>query len=194
VPGFRPLADGREVEHSACRSASAIAKSIPADLNPQTVMGVGCGTGALPEVLREQGCKVAGLEYAESALKYCSDRKLEVQKFDLERMSLTDQRIYDLAISTEVAEHLPDACADRYVAFLTGLSSWIVFTAASPGQGGTDHVNEQPASYWISKFKSQGFERQETLSNRWKCAWERSGTVESHYYQNLLIFRKHEES
>ena len=80
-----------------------------------------------------------------------------VLKFDLERDNLKDTRTFDVAISMEVAEHLPEKIADRYVDLLTGLSNIIVFTAAYPGQGGDDHVNEQPALYWISKFQARAF-------------------------------------
>jgi cyclopropane fatty-acyl-phospholipid synthase-like methyltransferase len=180
----------REVEHAAARSAQVMARSIRADLQPSTVIDVGCGTGALLEALQKEGCQVSGLEYAESALQYCRQRQLDVQKFDIEKMSLTNQPTYDVAISMEVAEHLPETCADRYILLLTGLSPCVVFTAARPGQGGTDHVNEQPASYWMSKFQSRGFERDEILSSRWKLEWEGSGSVSSHYYHNLLIFRR----
>jgi len=30
-------------------------------------------------------------------------------------------------------------------------------TAATPGQGGTHHVNEQPREYWYKKFRSRGY-------------------------------------
>ena len=180
----------REVEHSAAQSAKVMARSIRAGLKPRTVIDVGCGTGALLEEFQKEGCQVFGLEYAESALQYCRKRKLNVRKFDLKKMSLTNQPTYDVAISMEVAEHLPETCANRYVLLLTSLSPCVVFTAARPGQGGTDHVNEQPASYWISKFQSRGFERDEILSSRWKLEWESSGSVSSHYYHNLLIFRR----
>jgi len=178
------------IEGSAVRSAEAIADSILADLAPSTVVDVGCGTGALLEVFQKRGCQVFGLEYAESALQYCRDRGLDVRKFNLERESLAADRTFDVAISMEVAEHLPGPIADRYVALLTGLSDRIVFTAAPPGQGGKDHVNEQPPSYWITKFQARDYEQDELLSQRWKQAWEAAGSVESFYYRNLLVFRR----
>ena len=165
----------KDVELSAVRSADAIADSVLSDLNPSTVVDVGCGTGALLEAFQKRGCQVFGLEYAESALEYCRKRNLDVQKFDLEKEALKHHRTFDVAISMEVAEHLPETCADRYVALLTSLSRSIVFTAAPPGQQGTDHVNEQPPEYWIDKFQSQGFEHDTMLSNRWKRAWRPPG-------------------
>jgi SAM-dependent methyltransferase len=170
--------------------AKVIADSTLADLKPSTVVDVGCGTGALLEVFRNRGCQVFGLEYAESALEVCRERMLDVQKFDLEKESLAHDRRFDVAVSMEVAEHLAEASADHYVALLTSLSNSIVFTAATPGQQGIEHVNEQPPSYWISKFRGRGFDHDETISNRWKSAWEASGSMAFYYHQNLMVFRR----
>jgi len=180
----------RVVEGPAARSAGRIAQSILDDFTVTQVIDVGCGTGALLQTLRDRGCEVFGLEYAEAALKYCRARGLNVTKFDLERDGFCDTRTFDLAISMEVAEHLPEMAADRYVELLTRFSSVIVFTAAPPGQGGNDHVNEQPPSYWINKFRQCGFEYAEELSQRWRETWKASGDVESWYHQNLMIFRR----
>jgi hypothetical protein len=68
----------------------------------------------------------------------------------------------------EVAEHLPARTADRYVKLLSSLSSILVFTAAPPGQGGrtaTDHINEQPPWYWMTKYKQLGFRHDEALQS-----------------------------
>ena len=131
-----------------------------------------------------------GLEYAEAALKYCQARRLNVEKFNLEKDAFTDNRTFDVAISMEVAEHLPGAAAYCYVGLLTRLSPVIVFTAAPPGQGGTDHVNEQPPSYWILKFQQHGFEHDKELSQRWRENWKAGGDVQGWYHQNLMIFQR----
>jgi SAM-dependent methyltransferase len=171
-------------------SARRIARSIWDDFAPSRVIDVGCGTGALLEALRDRGCEVYGLEYSEAALKSCRSRKLSVQKFDLETDIFNDDRAFDLAVSMEVAEHLPQTCADRYIDLLARLSPVIVFTAAPPGQGGTAHLNEQPLSYWISKFQERGFSLAEELSRRWRENWDAAGDVKHWYRQNLMIFQK----
>jgi SAM-dependent methyltransferase len=178
------------IEGPAARSAVTIAAAIFTDLKPSSVIDVGCGTGVLLEALRARGCEVFGLEYAEAALKYCRARRLNVRQFDLERQVFTDTRTFDVAVSMEVAEHLPERVADRYVDLLTRLSPVIVFTAAPPGQGGSDHVNEQPPAYWIAKFQQRGFAHAEELSQRWRERWKAAGDVESWYYKNLMIFRR----
>lgn len=180
----------RDVEDAAVRAAGTISGSIVADLKPGTAIDVGCGTGALLEALRDRGCGVFGLEYADSGLEFCRRRNLDVRKFDIERAPTPDDRTFDVAISMEVAEHLPEPSADRFVELLTGLADRIVFTAARPGQGGLDHVNEQPATYWIAKFRDRGFEPDLELADRWRKDWEASGRVAGFYSQNLMIFRR----
>jgi SAM-dependent methyltransferase len=178
------------VEGPAASSAEAISQTILLSLRPNTIVDVGCGTGALLEALRRRGCQVLGLEYSEAALQYCRSRNLDVRKFDLERDILAEERTFDVAISMEVAEHLPEKISGRYVALLARLSSVIVFTAAPPGQGGLDHVNEQPPSYWISKFQALGFAYDEELSQLWRKSWRETAVVAWWYFQNLMIFRR----
>jgi SAM-dependent methyltransferase len=180
----------RDIEVAAVRSAGPIATSILAEWKPSSVVDVGCGTGALLEALRGGGCRVFGLEYADAGLEFCRQRNLDVQKFDIERSAIADYPKFDVAISLEVAEHLPESSANRFVGLLAGMSNRIVFTAAHPGQGGTDHVNEQPESYWIAKFGDHGFAPDFELRDRWKKHWAASGQVAGFYIQNLMIFKK----
>jgi SAM-dependent methyltransferase len=183
-----------DVEGPAVRSAKTIANSIFFGFTPKHVVDIGWGTGALLEAVRELRCQVLGLEYSEAALKYCNTRHLNVVKFDLERDEIKDNWIFDVAVSMEVAEHLPEKIADRYVEILTRMAPIIVFTAAPPGQGGIDHVNLQPPRYWIMKFYQRGFRHAEELTQGWRDKWKTAGDVESWYYENLLIFQKNQYS
>lgn len=179
------------VEAPAVQGAPIIFDSIMRAFNPATLIDVGCGTGALLEVFRERGIRVAGLEFSEAALLYCRQRGLDVRKFDIENDRLPPAENFDVAVSMEVAEHLPAKVAAHYVALLSKLSNVIVFTAAHPGQGGQDHVNEQPPSYWIAKFAAQGLIHDELTTRSWKHQWRESGLVASWYSENLMVFRRH---
>jgi SAM-dependent methyltransferase len=178
-----------DVEAHARKASVEIAASVMSDLKPHSVIDVGCGTGALLAALRDRGCEVFGLEYAESGLTLCRSRKLAVRKFDLEHDTFDEGLTFDVAISTEVAEHLPERCADRYIELLTKAAPQIIFTAAFPGQGGRDHVNEQPASYWIDKFSALGFTFNEPLSDEWRRRWKEAG-IAPWYWMNAMIFAK----
>lgn len=177
------------VEPAASEAASAMAKSITRDTKARNLIDVGCGSGALLAALREHGCTVSGLEYAEAGLSVCRSRGLHVQKFNLEQDQLEIRDNHDVAISMEVAEHLPARCADRLVGLLTSLAPIVVFTAAFPGQGGIDHVNEQPPSYWIAKFNACGFYLDSALSDQWKGEWQ-AAAVADWYWKNIMVFHR----
>jgi hypothetical protein len=73
---------------------------------------------------------------------------------------------YDIAISIEVAEHLPDAQGKSLIRRLTETSNIILFAAAIPGQGGIGHINEQLHEYWHNLFLANGFTCHDIL--RWR--------------------------
>jgi hypothetical protein len=60
----------------------------------------------------------------------------------------------------------------------------IVFGGAAPNQGGTSHVNEQPASYWISKFEARGYAAYDVFRG---ALWN-DARVEWWYRQNTLLY------
>ncbi len=171
-------------------SAPMIAKSIRDVLQPSSVTDVGCGTGELLLALRNVGIPGAGFEYSQAAIEIAREQGVEVNQLNLEQeIDRLPVRRADLAVSTEVAEHLPESCAETFVEYLCRTADTVVFTAAPPGQGGTDHVNEQPPEYWIEKFAARGFAYQEELTRQLKRDWE-SARVASIYWCNLMLFRK----
>jgi len=179
-----------DVERVSAQAAPAFASLIAGDFGPVRIIDVGCGTGVLLAALRTSHPTVVGLEYAEAGLARCRARGLDVRKFDLERDTWPHgKETFDLAISMEVAEHLPAAVADQFVELLVTLAPCIVFTAATVGQGGLDHVNEQPHSYWIEKFAEHGCEHQERDSIRWRDQLMTSGCA-AFYYENLMLYRR----
>lgn len=174
---------------TARESAPHIAEAITRDLGPASVIDVGCGAGDLLAELHQRGCRVLGLERSEAALRVCRARGLPVLECDLEsEVSIVADR-FDVVASLEVAEHLPEECASGYVELLCSLAPSIVLTAAGPGQGGTDHVNEQPPEYWRAKMAEKDFELDEELSNRWRSTWQAAGAVAHWYSRNLMVFR-----
>lgn len=88
-------------------------------------------------------------------------KKLEIPEerflsFELNNPFRIDRQ-FDLVISLEVAEHLPKECAATFVDSLTRLGPVILFSAAIPFQGGTDHINEQWLDYWAKYFQEKGY-------------------------------------
>ena len=75
---------------------------------------------------------------------------------DLSQRITIDSK-YDLACCLEVAEHLPPERAGSFVEDLTKLAPVVLFSAAIPGQGGDNHVNEMWQHHWARLFAKNGF-------------------------------------
>ena len=153
-------------------------------VRPQSVIDVGCGVGTWLSVFVERGIT----DYLGVDGEWLDKRLLQIPKsnflcYDLTKPLLID-RNFDLAVSVEVAEHIPSKFAPLFVESLTNLSSVILFSAAIPRQGGARHVNEQWPSYWVDLFEKKDYTVVDALRRKiWK-----NKKVEYWYAQNILIF------
>jgi len=133
----------------------ALADALYASLHPRSVVDVGCGTGFLLARFGARGASIRGLEGSRHAIAL-SPVADSVTRCNLER-GVPRLGRFDLCLCIEVAEHLPARTASTLVRGLTTLSDVVVFTAATPGQGGAHHINLQPRSFWSALFYDEGF-------------------------------------
>jgi SAM-dependent methyltransferase len=164
-------------------SAKVIVPLLLELIGPQSVADVGCGNGAWLSVFRELGVEdVHGVDgpWVRHSLTLPAEL---VTCLDLTK-PFHLPKTYDLALSLEVAEHLPEPSALPFVQSLTRLSKVVAFSAAIPGQGGTNHVNEQWPDYWAGLFAQQGYRVVDCIRGR---IWN-SPEVDWWYAQNLLLF------
>lgn len=118
--------------------------------------------------------------------QHLRDQNLESHDFktcDLEQ-KLTFERKFDLAVCLEVAEHLSPAAAGNIVDTLTNASDVVWFSAAVPYQGGQNHINEQPLSYWVNLFEARGY----VLADVLRPLWWNQGSAFVWYRQNSVLF------
>lgn len=158
-------------------------------VSPVSIVDFGCAEGAwLGEALRQNNdIEILGMDG-----DYINKERLKIPKecfraVDLRQNILMEKR-YDLAISTEVAEHLEEEFADIFIDNITKASDQVLFSAAIPGQGGTHHVNEQWQSYWVEKFRKRGYFCDYSVRNYF---WNEL-KISSWRKQNLLFFSKKE--
>lgn len=150
-----------------------------------SVVDVGGGTGAWLSVFRRLGVEeILLLDCPEAGAKLLIDKAC-FKPVDLS-LKMPEPRRFDLAVCVEVAEHLPPRMARPLVDWLTTAADRVVFSAATPGQGGKGHINLQPPAYWAELFERQGFIRRDVL--RSKILHERDVPV--WYRQNLFLFVK----
>lgn len=155
------------------------------DANIHSCVDFGCGVGTWLSVIKAnvKGADVLGLDFGEPAKEQFKIDPEEYRKMDLSKSIILD-KMYDLCISLEVAEHISPECADVFVDNLTKASNMILFSAALPGQWGTGHVNEQKLSYWVEKFASRGFKLYDIIRPH---IWSEEA-IEYWYRQNMVIF------
>lgn len=166
------------------RSARVVVPLVMDMIRPKSVVDVGCGVGTWLAAFSENGVgKVLGLDG-----DYVDTSKLLIQKenfrpTDLSRPFSINER-FDLAVSLEVAEHLPGSSAEDFVKTLVTLAPVVMFSAAIPLQGGTNHINEQWPHYWANIFGSFNYRMLDGLRGR---IWQ-DPAVEWCYRQNLFLF------
>ena len=155
-----------EADRTAARSANGLIRRLVQELQVSSVLDVGCGRGVwLAQWLQNGATDVLGVDgpYIDIGALHVPTSSFLAQ--DVSR-PLSLGRHFDLVQSLEVAEHLPETCAEIFVDNLTRHSSVVLFSAAIPGQGGEHHVNEQPWEYWRAKFAARGFQLYDFLRPR----------------------------
>lgn len=172
------------IRDGARRSARAAVPLVLQWFRPQSLIDIGCGQGTWLAEFRAQG--VADVHGVDG--DYVERDKLEIPgerfvAFDLTRPFAVDRR-FDMAMSLEVAEHLPPANAGGFVASLVRLAPIVLFSAAVPQQGGMNHVNEQWPEYWAKLFAQHDYLPIDCLR---RSLWSRS-EVEWWYAQNMFFY------
>jgi SAM-dependent methyltransferase len=154
------------VEVSAGAAAERMVPLLQQAFAPHSVLDVGCGPGAWLGVWQRLGVDdlvgVDGDYVDRSRLPFAAERFYPhdlAQPFDLGRR-------FDLVQCLEVAEHLPARAAEGLIDSLTRHGEVIVFSAAPPGQGGHDHVNERSYDYWRELLRARGYRAVDYLRPR----------------------------
>lgn len=168
------------------KSVQEILRVVLKAFQPQSLADFGCGLGHFVSAAQQAGvARVLGLDgtWAQSDPLFSIGDPGSFQAVDLTQPIHLQQR-YDVALCLEVAEHLPASAADTLVENLTRASDIIVFSAAIPGQGGVNHINEQWLPYWQQKFVARGFEGYDLFR---PIFWN-NDDVQWWYRQNLYLF------
>ena len=145
-------------DHTASMSAKGIISCVAEVIPAKSILDVGCGRGVwLSQWVNAGATDIVGVDG-----RYVDVNKLHIPKeaflakdisrpFDLERT-------FDVVQCLEVAEHVQGDAADVLIDNLVRHGSCVLFSAAIPGQGGENHINEKPWEYWRQKFFERGYD------------------------------------
>lgn len=152
-----------EIADGSLRSASRVLPLVLEFVAARSVVDVGCGTGTWLSQFERLGVNdflgVDGSWVKQDQLRIPAER---FRMADLTK-PLGLGRTFDLAISLEVAEHLPHHASETFIESLTRAAPVVVFSAAVPYQAGNQHVNERWPSYWAQLFARHGFRALDVL-------------------------------
>jgi SAM-dependent methyltransferase len=169
----RTVVDAREI-------VPEVLQFVPA----RSVIDLGCGIGAWLSVFRELGVTdVVGVDG-----HWVDRRRLRIPAENFLSADLREPfslaREFDLALSTETAEHLPPESAECFVESLTRLAPVVLFSAALPFVRGNLHINCQWPSYWAQVFRARGYAVTDPIRRR---VWTNK-KVHWSYSQTMLLF------
>ena len=187
MPYDRKFYEGQS--NTSLESARRVVPAVVEWLGLKSVCDVGCGIGTWLHAFEERGVTdVRGFDgdYVDRTMLMIDPAKFSPH--DL-KTALTVDRTFDLAMSLEVAEHLPESSAATFVESLVALAPAVLFSAAIPMQGGEDHINERWQSYWARLFAAHGYTIVDCVRPRF---WHDDG-VEFWYRQNSILYVKETE-
>ena len=142
---------------TVARSAAIVVPVLVELFQPASLLDVGCGQG---EWVAAFGLEDSvGVDIAAPALQHYLRHDLT------EPLELG--RTFDLVLSLETGEHLPESAAPQLVDTIASHANhYVVFSAAVPGQGGIGHINCQTHDWWHQLFFHHGFEPQDLVRPR----------------------------
>ncbi|HEY5531998.1 MAG TPA: methyltransferase domain-containing protein [Candidatus Anoxymicrobiaceae bacterium] len=175
-----------EFHEQTLASARVVVPTVMELLQPASVVDLGCGRGVMLSVFMKCGVDdVVGIDGP-----WVDKDTLMIAESSFVTAELAAPvelgRTFDLAVSLEVAEHLPQDSADSFVETLTNLAPAVLFSAAIPYQGGKNHVNEQWPDYWAERFEKRSFLTIDCIRKR---VWDDDRVV-FWYSQNMLLFAR----
>jgi SAM-dependent methyltransferase len=152
-------------------------------IKPKSIIDIGCGNGTWLSAFREYGIdNILGVDgnYVDRTLL-----QIPLEQFfphDITQPLNLDKQ-FDLVVSLEVAEHLPENKANQFVDTLSQLGDVVLFSAAIPHQPGDDHINCQWVDYWAEKFYEKGF----ILFDCIRLKFWQNPNVDCWYAQNMFL-------
>lgn len=134
------------------------AKNIVDDLNPKTVLDVGCATGHLVEALRDLGVEAYGIDISKYAIEnvredikpYCAVCSCA------ESLPKNFPKKYDLVFSNEVIEHLYEEDTEKAINNICTMSDLILLGTTSSDFEDKTHLNVRQREHWAKMLAKNG--------------------------------------
>jgi len=128
---------------------------------PQSIIEIGCSSGAMLEPFYGAGTEVCGVDGDYTA--FLDGVRADIPKESFQVHDLREpyypSKKYDVCLCIETLEHIEPEFADVVLDSICRCSDRLFITAAAPGQGGIGHVNLLPIEEWAARLKERGFKK-----------------------------------
>jgi GT2 family glycosyltransferase len=138
-----------------------VAEGIIGELNPRTVLDVGCAKGFLVECLRDRGVEAYGFDVSEYAIGHV---RTDIRPYCW--VGSSGQLInknYDLITCIEVCEHQQQSEAEETIRQMTLHSDTVLFSSTPSDFTEPTHINVHPPIDWLRLFAQFSFSPDQTF-------------------------------
>jgi len=154
---------------------------------PTSLADLGCGPGHMVELAVAMGVVAYGIdiEIEKRSPHY-------IRQGDLTK-PIEDPQATEMVLCLEVGEHLPASAAPTLcdnIARALAPNGLLLFSAATPGQGGSGHLNEQPTPYWSKLLRDRGLVEVIPSTVALRRSWSEVAPAAWWYGQNVMVFRR----
>jgi SAM-dependent methyltransferase len=146
-----------------------MADAIIREVQPQTVLDVGCAIGLLVETLRAREVEAYGVDVSEYAIGQVHESVRAYCR--LGGATEPFGRRYDLITCIEVLEHMPPETAPDAIANLCAHADAVLFSSSPLDYAEVTHFNVQGPEYWARLFAQQGFFRDVDVDAQFLTPW-----------------------
>ena len=131
------------------------ASDIIKQLNPKTVLDVGCAIGYLVESFRDRGVSAEGIDISDYALSMVRD---DIKPYCM-KQSVTDNitKKYDLITCIEVLEHLPAGDIAFAIENICNSTNMVIFSSTPFDYNEETHISVHNPEFWAEQFAYNGF-------------------------------------
>ncbi len=159
-----------------------MAQWIRDNIDPDSVLDIGCGPGIYVDSLQDLGINATGIDI--------DDRVHEKQHLKYQSLFDISTESASTVICMEVAEHIDSAQEDLVIEkIVSTVRNTLIWTAAAIGQGGIGHINCKNKQDWADKLTAAGLVRNHEKEAE-LIAYAKQGYTMGWFVNNLLYFEK----
>jgi hypothetical protein len=163
--------------------AKIILEIVVTCVRPNSIVDFGTAAGSWLAAAKELGVRrVMGVDGDWVPTDHRHISAAEFVSADFER-EIPELGQFDLAVCTEVLEHISAPASTRAVEWLCKSAPVVLFSAAIPFQGGTHHINEAWQSHWAALFRQFGHQTFDLVRPK---IWD-DDRIPYWYRQNILL-------